>query len=175
MSKWKFKRFIRIFFKKRPKNILNRPENQMSGILIYYWARLWIQQSIDLIGNTNLLPLLFCSRSSHSEPDQDKILSIIVSHTGVYFWMCVFIILSRGVLLSGFWIRFCLSHCPHPVMKSLGARVLRYCSFLSFQKPVRILPLLSGQSRCNCRHATQIFITVLKGFLPKPGPAFCDT
>lgn len=35
----------------------------MSGVLIYYRAKLWIQQSIDLIGNTDHLPLPFLSRN----------------------------------------------------------------------------------------------------------------
>lgn len=131
----------------------------MSGILIYYWAKLWIQQSIDLIDNTDLLPLLFLSRSSHSEPDQDTILLFSLSLAGVYFWMCVFSILSRGVLLSWFWIRFFLSHCPHPVIKFWSTCFLRCCSILSFQKPMIILLLLSGQSWCN---AIEISHMVLK-------------
>lgn len=72
----------------------------MSGVLIYYRAKLWIQQSIDLIGNTDHLPLPFLSRRSHSDPD--TVFFIVSPPTGVYFWMGVFSILSMGVLLSRF-------------------------------------------------------------------------
>lgn len=96
-----------IFQKKASKNILNRPEKQMSGTLIYYWARLWIQQSLGLIDNTassasplSFHKLSFTARSSHNS------LYYCLSHPLELFLGCVLSILSRGVLLSWLWIRF---------------------------------------------------------------------
>lgn len=68
----------------------------MSGILIYYWAKLWMQQSIELIDNTDL-PLLFHSRSSHSEAARDAILSITKCLTHCSLFLDVCFQHSRGV------------------------------------------------------------------------------
>lgn len=137
----------------------------MSGIAISYRAKLWIRRPIDLIDNTDHLPLLFHSRSSHSEPEQDATLSIIVSLTGVYFWMCVFSMLSRGVLLSWLWIRFFLSQCPHPItyfLEHVYPSVL-FSSALpeAYENPVAAFML---QSWCNHRHGIEISHMILKAW-----------
>lgn len=108
----------------------------MSGILIYYWARLWIQQSIGLIDNTasSASPLSFWKLSFRARSRHNS-LCYCLPHPLEIILGCVLSILSRGVLLSWAWIRFFPSHCHQPaIMRIFGAHVsLRYCSIPSCQ------------------------------------------
>lgn len=141
----------------------------MNGILIYHWAKLWIQQSITQI----CLSYLILEALIQSQTKMQFSLVPTVSLTGVYFWICVFSILSRSVLLSWFWIRFFLYHYPHPVTKFFLEHVCPKILFNSvLPETLEILFLLSGKSWCNCRHAIEISHMILRGFFTQGWTSF---